>query len=250
MPNPKHTPYEKVLVDKRSPFALSESFKTIRTNILYTGKNEKCPVYGITSSFGGSGKSVIIANLAQSFAQLGKKTILIDCDLRRPTQHKIFSVSNATGASEFLAGLDNKLNNLITNTFVENLDILTSGRIPPNPAELLSSENMEILISELKNRYDVIFIDFPPITIVSDCIVPTKLVTGYIFAVRCGYDDSRQVSDAIESMRKVDANIIGIVLNDVNLKTGGYFYSKYRYGYSYKYKYGYGYGYGYSNKNK
>ena len=247
MANNKQTPYEKVLVDKRSPFALSESFKTIRTNILYTGKHEKCPVYGITSSFGGSGKSVIISNLAQSFAQLGKKTVLIDCDLRRPTLHKIFSLPNTSGSSEFLAGLETNLSEHINHTYIENLDILTSGRIPPNPAELLASENMERLISELKEVYDVIFLDFPPITVVSDCIVPTKLVTGYIFVVRCGYDDSRQVSDAIESMRKVDANIIGIVLNDVNLKTGGYFYSKYRYGYSYRYRYGYKYGYGYKS---
>ena len=243
MSNQKQTPYENVLVNKHSPFALSESFKTIRTNILYTGKNEKCPVYGITSSFGGSGKSVVIANLSQSFAQLGKKTILIDCDLRRPTQHKIFAVSNSSGVSEFLAGLECDIEKLVSHTLTENLDILTSGRIPPNPAELLAGENMEKLLNKLKESYDVIFIDFPPVTIVSDCIVPTKLVTGYIFVVRCGYDDSRQISSAIESMRKVDANIIGIVLNDINFKTGGYFSSKYRYGYSYKYKYKYGYGY-------
>ena len=239
--------YEKALVSKRSPFALSESFKTIRTNILYTGKKEKCPVYATTSSYSGSGKSVIIANIAQSFAQLGKKVVLIDCDLRRPTQQKIFGIDNKSGASEYLAGLENNLDKLITHTFVENLDLLTSGRIPPNPAELLSNENMDELIAELKKVYDVIFIDFPPITAVSDCIIPKHLVTGYVFVVRSGYDDRPQLTAAIESMKKVDATIIGFILNDVNLKTGGYFYSKHRYYHYGKYNYGY---YGYSNKAK
>ncbi len=252
MAEQRQTSYEKVLVNKRSPFALSESFKTIRTNILYTGKNEKCPVYAVTSSYSGSGKSVIVANLAQSFAQLGKKVILVDFDLRRPTQQKIFSIQNGAGVSEYLAGLESNLDALVVHTFVENLDILTSGRIPPNPAELLASENIDKLIAQLKESYDVILVDFPPITIVSDCIVPKHLVTGYVFVVRCGYDDRSQVSAALASMRKVDANLIGFILNDVNLKTGGYFYSKYRYGYSSKYgRYGYKYGYyGYSNKNK
>ena len=131
--------YEKALVNKRSPFALSESFKTIRTNILYTGKKEKCPVYSVTSSYSGSGKSVVIANLAQAFAQLGKKVVLIDCDLRRPTQQKVFSITQTTGVSEYLAGLETNLDNLIIHTFVENLDLILSGRIPPNPAELLAS---------------------------------------------------------------------------------------------------------------
>lgn len=248
MAESRQTPYDKTLVNKYSPFALSESYKSIRTNILYSGKNEKCPVYAVTSSFGGSGKSVTIANLAQSFAQLGKKVILIDCDLRRPTQSKIFGVAQISGTSEYLAGLETDIDKLITHTFIENLDILVSGRIPPNPTELLASENMETLIASLKERYDTIFIDFPPVTIVSDCLVPTKLITGYAFVVRSGYDDSKQVAIAIDSMKKVSANVLGFVLNDVNMKTGGYF-SKYRRGYLGKFKYGYGY-YGYSNKNK
>ena len=250
MAEQNNTPYEKALVSKHSPFALSESFKTIRTNLLYSGKKETCPVYAVTSSYSGSGKSVVIANLAKSFAQLGKKVALLDCDLRKPTQQKVFSVQQSAGTSEYLAGLDSSLDNLIIHTFVENLDLLTSGRIPPNPAELLSSENMETLISKLKELYDVIFIDFPPVTVVSDCIVPNHLITGYIFVVRSGYDDKPQLSAAISSMNKVGANLLGFVLNDVNPKTGGYFRSKYRYSYKGKYGNGYGYRYGYGNKTK
>jgi capsular exopolysaccharide synthesis family protein len=241
--------YDKALVSKRSPFALSESFKTIRTNLLYTGKNEKCPVYAVTSSYSGSGKSVVIANLAQSFAQLGKKVVLVDCDLRRPTQQKVFGVQPTTGASEYLAGLEPNLENVIIHTFVENLDLLTSGRIPPNPAELLAGDNMDTLIAKLKEAYDVVFIDFPPATVVSDCVIPKHLITGYIFVVRSGYDNRPQLNAAIASMKKIDANIIGFVLNDVNLKTGGYF-SKYRYGYKNTYSNGYGYYYGGNSKNK
>ena len=224
--------YDNILVGKRSPFALTESFKTIRTNILYTGKNETCPVYAITSASGGTGKSSIIANLAQSFAQLGKNVVLLDCDLRRPAQHKIFSVPQSTGVSEILAGIDLNIDKLAQHTLVENLDIIVSGRIPPNPAELLASDNMAKMIAHLKERYDVIFIDFPPVNIVSDSIIPTKLITGYIFTVRSAHDDVKSVSTAIESMKKVGSNIIGFVLNDVNMKVGRASYSKYNYGYS------------------
>ena len=233
--------YKNVLVDKSFPFAITESFKTIRTNMLYTGNNEKCPVFGVTSSDMEAGKSIFFANIAQSFAQLGKKVILLDCDLRSPVQHKIFSVANSGGMSEILAGLSGNVDKLTLHTHIENLDIIPAGHIPPNPTELLASENMKKLLDYLKERYDVVFIDLPPVNIVIDAIVPAEYITSYVVVVRCGRDKIHDISEMISLINQSKANIAGFVLNDVNPKTSGrgnyhrYYYSKYG-----QKKYGYG----------
>jgi capsular exopolysaccharide synthesis family protein len=237
--------YKNVLVDKSFPFAITESFKAIRTNMLYTGNNEKCPVFGVTSSDMEAGKSIFFANIAQSFAQLGKKVALLDCDLRSPVQHKIFSVENREGMSEILAGLAKNVDNLTVHTHVDNLDLITAGHIPPNPTELLASENMKKLLDYLKESYDVVFLDLPPVNVVIDAIVPAEYVTSYVIVVRCGRDKIRDISEMVSLINQSKASIAGFVLNDVNPKTSGgghyhrYYYSKYGHRYGYK-RYGYG----------
>ena len=246
--------YKNVLVTQASPFALAESFKTIRTNMLYTGKNEKCPVFGVTSSNMDAGKSIFLANMAQSFAQLGKKVILLDCDIRKPVQHKIFEVKNGEGMSQILAGINTDIEKAIIHTHIENLDIITAGHIPPNPSELLASENLKGMLDALKDSYDVIFMDFPPVGIVIDALVPVELVTSYVVVVRCGKDRIQDVEATLDLMKNSNANIAGFVLNDVNIKSSGvgrYRYGRYgRYGKYGRYsKYGY-YRYSYENKEK
>lgn len=259
--------YEGKLLTSKSPFAINESFRALRTNMFYTSKGEKCPVYGITSCFANSGKSLIIANTAISFSQLNKKVLLIDCDLRNSVIHKIFGLEKGLGISELLAGSDNAVDKALRKTSYENLQVISSGGTPPNPTELLASDRMEKLIGILKNHFDVIFIDLPPIGLVSDAAVINDIVTGYIFAVRSGYDDRRDVSAALSVMEQMELKVIGFILNDVNVKAVSKYtkYGKYgrygrysRYGKYYRYgkyqKYGRYYRYGkysggYGNNN-
>lgn len=210
--------YEGRLLTDKSPFAINEAFRTLRTNMFYTSKGERCPVYGVTSCFADSGKSLIISNLAISFSHLNKRVLLIDCDLRNSVIHKIFGMERGFGISELLAGSDNAVDKCLRKTGYENLQIITAGGTPPNPTELLASERMTKFIEFLKNHFDVIFIDLPPVGLVADASVLSDSVTGYIFTVRSGMDDSVSIKHALNVMEQMHANIIGFVLNDVNVK--------------------------------
>lgn len=246
------------LLGEDTPFAISEAFKTLRTNLFYTAKGEKCPVFAITSTFANGGKSLIITNLAVSYAQLEKRVLLIDCDLRNATVHKIFNIDRAGGMSELLASDDTNIDKYIKRTRYPNLSVMTAGGTPPNPAELLASVRMAKFIEFVKQHYDIIFIDLPPIALVSDAMIMSPYVTGYLFAVRAGIDDTKSLSYALSSMEQTNSQIVGFVLNDVDTKSSGYYGGRYgnygrygrygRYGYGrygrYGKKYGYGVGYG------
>ncbi len=235
------------LLNSKTPFAISEAFKSLRTNMCYTTKGEKCAVYGITSAYVQAGKSLVIANLAVSFAMMGKKVLLLDGDLRCPVQHKIFGLSNHIhGFSDALAGICSYEEIELRNAGHENLHVLTCGKLPPNPAELLASENMKSFIERAKEEYDIVFIDLPPVSEVSDVGIISELVTGFIFVVRAGYSDRRMVEMAVESMDGFGASLTGFILNDVDLKSGRYYKNKYyRYGFKYgRYNYRYGRKYG------
>ena len=143
--------YDGKLLSSKSPFAINEAFRTLRTNMFYTAKGEKCPIYGITSCFANSGKSLIISNTAISFAQLNKKVLLIDCDLRNSVIHKIFGMEKGFGISELLAGSGNAVDRALRKTEYENLQIITSGGTPPNPTELLASEVIVTVVARPVN---------------------------------------------------------------------------------------------------
>lgn len=267
--------YEGRRLSKKTPFAVAEAFKMLRTNMTYTTKGEKCAVYGITSAYVSAGKSLIVANLAISFAQLNKKVLLVDGDLRCPVQQKIFgfdrpdgehNLTGLYGLSDYLGGIcayddihighhstDPKDKNDVVKV---NLDIITSGNPPPNPAELLASDRMRQFIELSREKYDVVFIDLPPVCEVSDAGVISDLVTGYAFVVRAGYSDCRMIEAAVEIMEGFGASFAGFILNDIDIKSGDYYknkyynhYGKYRSrrgkrGYYSRFKYGYGKGYG------
>ena len=210
----------------------------LRTNLKYTSKNEACPVFAVTSAYAHAGKSIIIANTALAYAQLGKKVLLIDSDMRCPVINKIFRLENNLGLSEFLSSSTLDVADYAKTVLpsgIQNLDILTSGRIPPNPSELLASVRVGEFLAEAKKHYDYIFFDLPPVCEVSDAAVLAPNVTGYIFAVRAEATDSRAVSNALEALKQAKANVVGFVLNDVDLKSGGkyYKYGKYAYGRDY-----------------
>lgn len=244
--------YEGRLLTRKTPFAITEAFKALRTNMCYTTKGEKCAVYGITSAYVSAGKSLIISNIAISFAQMNKKVLLVDGDLRCPVIHKIFGLDNKVlGLSDILAGLCSYEDIYRRNGGYENLNVITSGKIPPNPAELIASDNMKSFIEKVKEEYDVVLIDLPPVCEVSDAGILYDMVTGYMFVIRAGYSDRRMIELAMETMDGFGANISGFILNDIDIKSGDYYknkyygnYSKYRFrsgksGYYRHFKYGY-----------
>ncbi len=218
------------LLDDKTPFAVREAFNQLRTNLMYvTNEQDGCPIFAITSADEGEGKSNIIANLALSFAQLSKKVLIIDGDMRCPTQYRIFGQDRAKpGLSELISGIHS---DVILKEIHPGLDMITSGRIPPNPSELITSPRFVEKLQEFRQVYDIIFIDFPPIGIVADSVAVCKHISGYLFAIRSGRDSAQKVKNAIDTMQKLDAKIVGIVLNDYNLKgSGKYHYAASHYG--------------------
>ncbi len=225
--------YKNRILTKNSPFAMTESFKKLRTNILYATPGNQCSVIGITSAFQETGKSIVTANLAISFSQLDKKTLIIDCDLRKSAQHRIFGVENKNGVSEILAGIASG-NNCTVKKLADypNLSVMTAGMTPPNPAELLASDNMKRLIEALKSSFDIILIDLPPINVVTDASVIAHIVDGYLFVVRLEHDDVNSVSDGIAALEQTESKILGVIVNDINPKKNNQYYKR-RYGYKY-----------------
>lgn len=228
--------YTQKLLDKNSPFSITESFKKLRTNILFSTSNIKCPVIGITSAYQETGKSILSSNLGISFSQLEKRVLIIDCDLRKPVQHKIFQIENNSGISDMLAGIEKNNITICKLENYENLSLITAGSIPPNPSELLASENMVKLISVFRENFDLIIIDLPPINMVTDAAVVSSIVDGYLFIIRMEHDEVRSVQEAIATLESSEAKIFGVVLNDVNPKTGKYYKNYNKYGNKY-YKY-------------
>lgn len=224
------------VLDSKTPFAVSESFNQLRTNLMYaTPADVSCPVYAITSVKEASGKSTIIANLAISFSQIGKHVLLIDGDMRCPALYDFFGLEKRqSGLSELISGIEA---DVITKDVRPGLDVITSGRIPPNPSELLSSAKLRELIAEWRKTYDAVFFDFPPMGVVSDAVILSDEITGYVFSILSGRDHAKNVLATIEAMEQVGAKILGTVLNDYDLKASGYYSYRYKYNYKYRSKY-------------
>lgn len=229
----------KKILCQNSPFAVKEAYNAIRTNLLFTQQGEKCPIFVVTSPTANNGKTINSINLAVSFAQMGKITLLIDADMRNPTIHRMFSISVKNGLSEILAGLTDNIS--VSKTDVENLSVLTAGKIPPNPAELLSSARMDKLLEFVKEHYDCVFIDTPPINLVTDSTIFAQKVTGYIVIVKTDTTNTHDVKTTVTNIEQIDGNILGFILNDVNSEKKKYYsyYRKYNYNYSYNYNYKY-----------
>ena len=219
-----------------SSFAVKEAYNSIRTNLMFTQQGDKCPVFVVSSPTANNGKTINSINLAVSFAQMGKRTLLIDSDMRNPTIHRMFSVPSKNGLSEILAGLTDNIS--VTRTEIDNLSILTAGKIPPNPAELLSSPRMDKLLDFVREHYDCVFIDTPPINLVTDCTVFARKSTGYILIVKTDTTDVHDLKTSVSNLKQIDANILGFIINDVNSKKKKYYSYYKRYNYKYRYSYG------------
>ena len=192
------------------------------------------------------GKTTNAVNLAISIASTSKRVLLIDGDMRKPTMHRYFGVENKNGLSEILAGLTNEVK--IRKTETENLHVLTSGQIPPNPAELFASKQMDNLLSYVKEYFDYVIIDTPPVNVVSDAVILAEKITGYVFVVQSGKNHFYELSYALDTIRQMKGNVVGFILNDVSGKAsthyGSYHSGRYSY-YGRGYRRGYGYGRGY-----
>ena len=209
---------ESELVLKSDPKSnISEDIRTIRTNLQFIMNNAKNKVALITSSVPKEGKSFTSANLAIAFAQAGKKTILVDSDLRLGRVHKVFNISNHSGLSNMLADhKTTKFTEFVTKSKVKNLDIITRGTVPPNPSELLNSDDIDRLIAHLREQYDCIIFDGAPINGLSDSLVLANKVDR-VFVVCCsGVTDSTELLNSTKSLKNINANVSGIILNKVN----------------------------------
>lgn len=220
-----------MLLKEDSPFAVQEAYKTIRTNLQFalSPSENKCVV--VSSALPSEGKSTTCANLALTMAQTGATVLLIDADLRKSSTHKLFSIPNKVGLSSVLGGFC-EVGKGIHGAVFPNLDVMTAGPTPPNPSELLGSDNMEQLIDALRKVYDYIFIDSPPINVVTDALVAAKYAAGVVLIARQGQTTHEEFRRAITSIEFTNQKILGMVLNEVTEAQGGYY--KYKYRKSYK----------------
>lgn len=222
-----------------SRFNIKEAYKTTRTNIMFAlNENEGSRVVALTSSIPGEGKTLTIINTAVSFAMTGAKVLLIDCDLRKAKIHKYMLTENKVGLSNVLGGFD-KLEDSIKTSEQYGFDYITAGHTPPNPIELLSSSKMEKILNQLREKYDYIFLDTPPVNIVADTAAMSKMTDGILFVVRHKYTTHDMIYKAVSSLEFVNAKILGFVLNDVDLSsytyTGKNKFKNYRYKNYYSY---------------
>ena len=208
---------------------ISEAYRSLRTNVSFSSI-EHGPVILVTSAGPTEGKSITVANLGITLAQSGTKTLIIDCDLRKPRMHKIFNISgNERGFTEMIANLGTDGSRVtVKRTKIPNLDIVPCGKIPPNPSELLSSERTKLLLEALSKKYDKILIDSPPVNVVTDPVILSQIAGGIILIIRAGETGRDVVFRALEQLSDVNAHILGGVLNSVDLeKDSSYYYSYY-----------------------
>ncbi len=211
------------IINEKSPFAVKEAFKALYTNVLYLNIEDKCKKIAVTSAVSGEGKTFVSTNLAITLAQNAteSRVLLIDTDMRQPRVSKLLELDRSShGLSEYLAGIDDVPNFIHLED--KKLTVLTAGANNANPTKLIGSKRMADLIAACENEFDYVIIDTPPVNIVSDAILLNENINGYIIATRADYSDVKSVSEAVARLNQINAEIYGIVLASVNLKTGGY----------------------------
>ncbi|CEN91465.1 CPSC/CAPB subfamily ATPase [[Clostridium] sordellii] len=218
------------LITRRDPKSpISEAYRTIRTNIEFSNLDKEIKTILVTSSQQNEGKSTVIANLAVSFAGMeDKKVLVVESDLRNPTVHRMFNLSNSHGITEILTG-QKSFEECVHTTEVKGLNVITCGKIPPNPSEMLASKKMKAFINSLKDYYDYIFIDAPPIGIITDAGIVSTYTDGTMLVVASKEVDIDMVKIAKGRLEKVNANILGIVLNKFEDSAKSYGYYNYYY---------------------
>ena len=214
--------------EPKSP--ISEIFRTLRTNIQFMNTKNKLKTILVTSTLPGEGKSWVTSNLAVTFAQAGKKVVLIDADMRKGRQYTIFGVSPIPGLSNYLSGMDSdyndvgteNLSNFVQKTDIENLSIISAGNVPPNPSELLIMTKMEELLDKLKESYDIIIIDGTPSQLVTDSLILTRLVDTTLIVTASKQTKKEDLKKVISNIKHVGGKIAGIVVNKMEISAKKY----------------------------
>jgi len=218
-----------VVLSQEMPWAIQEAYNALRTNIIFSmpGMNGKSKVIGVTSALPSEGKSINAINTAASFAQLGKSVLVIDADMRLPTVASKVGMTREEGLSGVLVGECTILDAIVHNDKL-NMDILPSGKIPPDATKLMQSRQMGLLISALRKSYEYIFIDLPPVTTVADAAIMSEYIDGFLLVVKHASTDVRAINEMVSELRFANANILGFVYNGADTgKKGGKYYKNY-----------------------
>ncbi len=213
-------------------FFISEDYRTVRTSILLSHAESPPKTIAFSSALPGEGKTATLANMAVAFSQLEEKVLLVDSDLRKPRLHRIFKVKNIGGLSGYLTGKVS-IEDAVQKTNVENIWIIPSGPIPPNPAELLNSDKMKGMMDEFKKRFDVILFDSPPLLVVVDAVIISSFVDSTVFIIEAGKTTRKPFLQAVEELKRAKAKVIGVLFNEVKAKGEGH-YSPYYHYYRYR----------------
>lgn len=222
---------KELIVNNYPKSSITEAIKTIKTNLRFSTVNKKIQTILITSSTMSEGKSFISANLATSFANSNEKVLLMDCDLRKGRQQELFNIEEPNlGLSNLLIdeNWEKDLKKYIKNTNIENLDLLPSGTVPPNPTFLLESQKLEQIINVLRTKYDVIILDTPPVIGLTDTLVLTRLSDANLIVARAKKTKMELLESTKEALQNVNANITGVILNRIDKKDNKYYNNYYK----------------------
>lgn len=220
---------KELIVNTKPKSPISESYRSIRTNIQFANLDKNLQTIMVTSPTAGEGKTTTLSNVALAMADAEHRVLIVDCDMRKPRIHKVFEISNTYGMAEILLG-GGDYKKALNPTSNENLYIITAGKIPSNPSELLYSNAMKNLIQNLKKDFEYIFIDAPPVVPVTDAAIMSNYVDGVILVCASGVIEIELAQKAKESLENVNANILGVVLNKINTKNDKYSSYYYYYG--------------------
>jgi capsular exopolysaccharide synthesis family protein len=223
----------KHVLRKGTPFVISEAYKTARTNLIFSLSTSDKKVVVITSANPGEGKSTSCVNMAITLAETGSSVLIVDADLRKPTIHKLMDLKSKKGLSSILGGFNN-INEIINEDVRPNLDAIVAGPIPPNPAELLASSKMTKLLSILNEHYDYIFIDTPPLNVVTDSQLMNTIVSGIMFVVSEEKTTHPDIQKALRSVELANGKVLGFLKVNCNARGKKSYNKKYKYRYSYK----------------
>ncbi len=217
-----------LIVHERPKSPIAEAYRSLRTNIQFANLDNNMKTILITSATPGEGKTITLLNIAIAMAQNKQRVIVIDCDMRKPRIHKILGISNKSGLAEYLMD-GNNIDDYINRIFKLNIDVMTSGKIPSNPSELLHSNVMKEMVEFLEKKYDYVLFDSPPVVPVTDAVVMSSYIEGAILVVSSGKVSVDMVKKAKESLESSGVNLIGAVLNKIPVNNSKEYKSYYYY---------------------
>lgn len=224
----------KNIISNDSKFAIVEGYKIARTNLVFSLTAQENNCVAVTSWSKGEGKSTATVNLAISFAKMNKRVLLIDTDLRRPNLHNLLKVSNESGVSDVIAQIG-EFDKAVHRDVISCLDVLTSGAIPPNPSELIASPYFAQLIEKMKEEYDYVIMDTPPLGVVADTLLLKDFVAGYVMVIRERVTTHGDIENALQNIHLADSKVLGFLKVGCSMRGKGYYKGRKYYKYNYNY---------------